>query len=94
MNIQHITKSNKGTFSIDEHGESIAEMVYEIENKGTITIVHTEVKEGFEGKGIGQQLVEESVKYARENHIKIKATCVFAKNILQISDQYGDVYIH
>jgi predicted GNAT family acetyltransferase len=94
LNIQHTIKNNKGVFSFAEHGDSIAEMVYETENDKTIVIVHTEVKEEFEGKGIGQKLVDEAVKYARENLIKIKATCVFAKNILQRNSEYHDVYIH
>jgi predicted GNAT family acetyltransferase len=38
-------------------------------------------------------LVDAAVDYARKHSFKIKATCLFAKKVLDRSPQFADVYI-
>jgi len=44
-----------------------------------LTITHTIVKNGLQGQGIGQRLVEHVIAYSRENEFKIVAQCPFAQ---------------
>jgi predicted GNAT family acetyltransferase len=67
--------------------------VYHFIDTTTFVITHTEVDETLEGKGIGKQLVAAAVDYARKHSFKIKATCLFAKKVLDRSPQFADVYI-
>ncbi len=69
----------------------IAEMTYTREGARKLVVDHTEVDESLRGKGIGEQLVEEAVKYARENNLLIKPVCPFVKTILEKDEKYEDV---
>ncbi|MCP6565426.1 N-acetyltransferase, partial [Klebsiella pneumoniae] len=70
-----------------------AEMTYVPTGKDKIIIDHTGVGESLRGQGIAKQLVEAGVNYARENDIKILATCPFAKQVLEETPEYHDVLL-
>ena len=93
MNIQRQEHGKRGAFFIEENGEWLAEMTYVKTGDKTINIDHTEVDESLKGEGIGGDLVAEAVKYARENNIKISATCPFAKKELAKHTEYADVLV-
>lgn len=91
MNIQREEHGRKGAFFIEQDGDWVAEMTYEREGQRKIVIDHTEVDESLQGQGVGESLVEEAVKFARENNLLIKPTCPFVRRILESSDEYEDV---
>lgn len=91
MQIQHEEHGRKGAFFIDEDGEWIAEMTYFKSGPGQITIDHTEVDPKLKGEGIGQDLVREAVKYAREKGLKIKPVCPYTKKVIDETPEYQDV---
>ena len=93
MKIQRQEHGKKGAFFIEEDGEWVAEMTYVRNAEDEITIDHTEVDESLKGEGVGGDLVAEAVKYARENNIKISATCPFAKKELAKHAEYADVLV-
>ena len=76
--IQHEETGKRGIFFIEENGERVAEMTYSRADEGVVVIDHTEVDDDLRGKGVGKSLVDASVTWARDNDIKIKATCPFA----------------
>jgi predicted GNAT family acetyltransferase len=92
MEIQRDEHGTKGAFYIDENGEWLAEMTYFKSGKSEITIDHTEVDESLRGEHIGEDLVAAAVKYARENGLKIKATCPYAHRVLAHNPEYADVF--
>lgn len=92
MKIEREEIENTGRFYINENKTTLAEILYTRPNKNTLLITHTEVDESMEGKGIGKQLVVATVEYARNNSFTIKATCPFAKKILDRTKEYADVY--
>ena len=84
MEIQRDEHGQHGAFYIEEDGEWIAELSYIKSPDGkTITIDHTQVDEKLAGQGIGEQLVQAAVQYARENGLKIKPLCPYARKVLE-----------
>jgi hypothetical protein len=53
-------------------------------------IDHTEVNE-HKGEGVGKQLVDAAVAYARQHGIKIMPVCSFAQALLENNSDYADV---
>ena len=91
MKIQHDEHGAKGAFYIENDGEWIAEMTYRREGQRKIVIDHTEVDEALQGRGVGKQLVEEAVGFARKNNLLIKPDCPFARSVLEENQDYEDV---
>jgi len=90
MEIQRKETENKGKFYIEENGKQIALMTYKKSGAGKIVIDHTEVDESLQGEGIGNDLVEAGVKFARENDLKIVATCPFAKKVIDETPEFQE----
>ena len=91
MKIQRDEHGKKGAFYIEKNGEWIAEMTYERAGDERIIIDHTEVDESLQGKGIGEKLVAEGVKFARDNYLKITPTCPFVKKVIDETPEFQDV---
>ena len=91
MKIQRQEHGKKGAFFIEEDGEWVAEMTYVRNAEDEITIDHTEVDESLQGQGIGEKLVAEGVKFARENHLKITVTCPYVKKVMDETPEFQDV---
>ena len=90
-----ITQNNGekfGEFSASYEGENSGVLQYEWKDEDTFNIVHTEVKDHFEGKGIGKHLVSAAVDYARNEGKKIEATCTFAHSVLTKDGSVTDVF--
>ena len=83
MQIQHQEEGGKGVFFVYLNGENIAELTYSVPSPDKIVIEHTGVDESLEGKGLGKQLVEAAVEYARSKQIKVIPSCSFAKSVIE-----------
>lgn len=92
MEIKHIEKGGRGGFLIREGGKRLAEMTYVNAGETGFIIDHTEVDETLRGQKIGEKLLAEAVKYAREKGLKVYATCPFALRLLQKTKDYADVF--
>lgn len=77
--IEHQEANSKGAFYVQQGSERIAEMTYSRTNATLIVIDHTEVDERLKGQGVGRQLLDALVAWARETHTKVIALCPFAK---------------
>ena len=93
MEIQREEHGKRGAFFIDEGGEWIAEMTYVKSGDVEITIDHTEIDKNLRGENIGENMVAAAVAYARENGVKIKATCSYANKVLKTNADFQDVFI-
>ena len=91
MTIQQTDNGKKGAFYIEENGERLAEMTYVWAGTGMFIIDHTEVTDKLAGKGAGKQLVAKAVDFAREQKVKIKPLCPFAKSVFDKTPDYHDV---
>jgi predicted GNAT family acetyltransferase len=94
MLIQQNDNGKNGAFYIRENGELFAEMTYRWTGDHVFTIDHTEVSDKLAGKGVGKQLVQSAVEFARANGHKIIPVCPFAKKVLERTEAYGDVLYH
>lgn len=92
-NITNNINGEKGRFEINFEGEPAGLMEYTKDSDSQITITHTEVDEAFGGKGLGGLLVKAAVDYAKENNLKIRPACSFAKHVLEKDNQYRDVLV-
>lgn len=80
-----------GYFHIDIDSKTEAKMTFVFAGSDKIIIDHTEVNEGYNGKGFGKMMVEKAVAFAREKNIKIIPLCPFAKKVFDKNPEYSDV---
>jgi len=80
INIIHEKKYQQFTVVL---GEEEAELAYSLPAAGMLDFTHTYVPESARGKGIAQKLIEEGLRYARQNGYKIQASCPVVKKYLQ-----------
>lgn len=92
LKIQH-KETEGGIFYIEENEKYVANLEYINEKENTMVILHTMVAKKLEGKGVGKSLVEAAINYARENSMKIKPVCPFARAVMRKDDQYADMVI-
>lgn len=89
--ITHHRDGDKGRFELTFEGKPAGKMEYIAAADNKITITHTEIHSSFSGNGLGSQLVQAGVDYARENSLKIVPACSFARHILEKDASYKDV---
>lgn len=65
-----------------------AEMHYERHGDKYLDLISVLVPRDSRGFGIGSALVESAIAFAREQHLKIKLTCSFAKSYFEEHPQY------
>lgn len=91
MKIEQVNSQKNGAFVAIEEGEEAGKMTYTWAGTDKFIIDHTEVNPGFEGKGVGRQLLMQVVKFAREKQLKIMPLCPFAKSMFEKMPEINDV---
>ncbi len=79
------------SIAFDENIE-IGECTYQVSD-GVWNISHTFVEPEYGGQGIAKQLVDKIIWQAREANTKVSATCSYAINLFNKTDDYNDVLI-
>ena len=93
MEIKHIEKGGRGGFIVrGESGGRVAELTYTAAGESGFIIDHTHVDDALRGQDIGEKLLAAAVEHARENGLKIHATCAFALRKLRETPEYADVF--
>lgn len=91
MELKNEYNEKNGTFYLEENGKRQAEMTYVFAGPAKFIIDHTEVFSGNEGKGLGKQLVNAAVDFARKKSFKILPLCPYAKKVMEKTPEYTDV---
>ena len=89
--VQLKTNDKTGIFFIEIDGKEEAMMSFFMSDDNKMTIDHTEVNPGNEGKGFGKKMVTKAVEFAREKGIKILPLCPFAKSVFDKTPEFRDV---
>ena len=71
-------------------GERLAEITW-VETGGIMTMDHTFVSPQLRGQGVAKKLLDKAADYARENNLKMNATCSYVVVALENSDEYSDI---
>lgn len=91
MEIEQEDDGKKGIFFVAQNQQKIAQMTYVWAGETKIIIDHTEVDDSLAGRGIGKQMVDKAVEFARAKGIKIIPLCPFAKSVFDKVKEYKDV---
>ena len=89
-------KSGQNQFYIEEADEVIARIEFtnngaDVNGKDLITVTHTIVNEGHNGKGLAKQLVQRIAEYAKDENKLIIPQCSYAKKVLESNSEYQDI---
>jgi predicted GNAT family acetyltransferase len=74
-------------FMVELDGE-VAELVYLVRGH-RLLLIHTEVPDAFEGRGVGGALVKAAVDYAVEHQLTVEPRCPFARGWLERHPEEG-----
>ena len=77
--LKHQEKESGGTFYLLQEDRRMAEMTYSRTNPSMIIIDHTEVDPSLAGQGVGRELLDTLVQWARATGTKVVPLCPFAK---------------
>ncbi|MCD4533848.1 N-acetyltransferase [Nocardioides sp. cx-169] len=77
-------------FEITYDGALAGFAEYELTDGG-IDLTHTVVRDEFEGKGIGGNLVKHALDEARDRGLRVTPTCAFVKSYIERHPEYGDL---
>ena len=89
--IEQEDNGKKGRYVIYVEEQFAGEMTYTWAGDTKFIIDHTEIEEGFAGKGLGQLLVMKAVGFARAKGLKILPLCTFAKKVFDGDSSLNDV---
>ncbi len=89
--IKHQQEATHGKFYMGDEDHNEAELTYSKAGGDKIIIDHTWVDPKLRNQGIGEQLVEAAIAYAREANLKIIPLCTFAKKVFDNNAGFKDV---
>ena len=73
-------------------GDSVAGVaVFELSEGGRIVFTHTEIDPGWEGQGVGGQLVRAALDDVRRQGLPVLPTCPFVQAWMQRHPDYADL---
>jgi predicted GNAT family acetyltransferase len=73
-----------------EVGTDMAFIEYKLSGD-KLFLIHTEVPQALEGKGVGSAIVQKTLQYARDNSYKIVPLCPFVQTYLQRHKDWNDI---
>ena len=85
---------NGGVLLLNKDEEEVGRLTYTIfpeENKLIISFVLVHAQ--FEGRGMGKYLVEEAIKFARENNWNIYPHCSYARSVMNRMEDVEDILL-
>lgn len=94
MRFENNKSGNGGIISLHNETEEVGRLTYTIfpeDQKMIISFVLVHPK--FEGRGMGKFLVEEAIRFARENSWKIYPHCSYARSVMMRMDDVEDIFL-
>ncbi len=94
MRYENNRSGNGGVFTLNNEEEEVGRLTYTIfpdENKLIISFVLVHPK--FEGRGMGKYLVEEAIKFSRDNNWKVYPHCSYARSVMNGMNDVEDILL-
>ncbi|WP_421765079.1 GNAT family N-acetyltransferase [Ekhidna sp.] len=88
--LKTVDNPNKNQFELSIDGK-VAFIAYKVGKTNDLYMVHTEVPDDLEGKGVGHKLVRESLEIIEARNCKIVPLCPFVRSFIQ---DHGSDYEH
>jgi predicted GNAT family acetyltransferase len=85
-----VDNSGAERYEIQVDGKPAGLLQYRLQ-PGLIELVHTEIDEEFEGRGLGSRLISFALNDARERELAVLPLCPFVKDYIQRHRQYVDL---
>jgi uncharacterized protein len=82
--------SERQRFELRVDGELAGSLVYRA-RKGLLALVHTEVDQRFEGRGLGGRLARFALEEARERGVAVLPFCPFVNGWMKRHPEYDDL---
>ena len=85
---------NGGVLLLNKDEEEVGRLTYTIfpeENKLIISFVLVHAQ--FEGRGMGKYLVEEAIKFSRENNWNVYPHCSYARSVMNRMKDVDDILL-
>ena len=93
MEIKQNNNEKNGIFDAFIDGQHAGEMTYTWAGSDKFIIDHTGVDEGFNGRGVGKEILLAVVDFARKEGKKIIPLCPFAKAQFEKNADLRDVLV-
>ncbi len=90
--IKHEETGNHGAFFFERADIRLAAMTYSRTTPTLVIIDHTDVSEVLKGQGMGRQLLDALVAWARQTGTKVMATCPYALAQFRKDESIRDVF--
>ncbi len=91
ISVKLVQNERRGEFTLYVNGEESGEMTFIYKQSDVISVNHTGVSSELKGHGLGKHLMEEMVKFARENNLKVIPTCPYVKVMIDRTPEYQDI---
>lgn len=94
MKFTNNQSGNGGFLTLNNETKEVGRLTYTLfpEDKKLIisfVLVHPE----FEGRGMGKYLVEEAIKFARENQWNVYPHCSYARSVMMRMSDVSDILL-
>ncbi len=77
-------------FELEAEGHT-AFIEFLIDKDHVMYLTHTEVPKALEGKGIGKNIVEQTLNYLKDNNFKLAPLCPFVAAYLKRHPEWKDI---
>ncbi len=91
LEVRHEERGEDGRFLVEGGGGPMAELHYRRSSPGIIVIDHTQVSDALRGRGVGKQLVDAAVAWARRTGVRCVPECTYARAVFDRYPELRDV---
>lgn len=94
MKYENNYSGNGGVITLNNDSDEVGRLTYTLfpENQKMI-ISYVLVHPQFEGRGMGKYLVEEAIKFARQNNWKVYPHCSYARSVMNRMNDVDDILL-
>ncbi len=87
--VRHNPQKSRFELSVDGH-VALAEYVL---RDGVMDFTHTETPPELQGRGIASRLIEGALRLARDQGLKVRASCSFVAVYLERHPEFADLWV-